>query len=627
MSAQSISPAFTTFQDIDGQPLEGGMIYIGTAGLAAATNQITVYWDSALTSAVTQPIRTTGGYPMNSGTPGVIYTGASDFSIAVNDKNNSVIYSALTRTIFNGSMSTSSMSTIPLSGIDGECISISAFYTDLDGGGGMFVWDSDGDKATHDGGTIIDPVVAREYLTGTAISTGYFTAGAGVGVWKRVYDGSIEVKWFGARGDNSANDSPSFQQAISKFPSTDILVSGVDKIFRLEEQILVPNSASFHLKGNSGIQTTTQVTVFCAYNGPLFLAAGTVFCGYSNLRFLSNSTTYPLSQGILHSGESVYSIFSQLTFDNFGGIALETVGATNVCRFETILGRNSQDYVMDVKNCVASNFDGLVVDNNFAGGFAIQGASCDIKNLYSEDSCKLNVTAGATFREFVFSGGTFNIGPISLNSFAGNPIDPIVLTSCNNTVLSCVRQLSAVTPSYSYEIDNGNSGASAFLLLGSLRTRIKYPNQNVTIIDTGFASGGYDPIVSVDGVEWTPEEGTWTPAFVNIGTGTYAIQLGSYSKFGKLVYASCNLQLATLGTASGSVQVTGLPFVINATESPSTSSIVTVSWSVAPTAICGTGVPGSSLVNILNGGAGSGSQMSDLGGSGLITFDIVYRVD
>ena len=43
MSAQSISPAFTTFQDIDGQPLEGGMIYIGTAGLAAATNQITVY--------------------------------------------------------------------------------------------------------------------------------------------------------------------------------------------------------------------------------------------------------------------------------------------------------------------------------------------------------------------------------------------------------------------------------------------------------------------------------------------------------------------------------------------------------------------------------------------------------
>ena len=105
MSAQSIAPAFTTFQNIDGQPLEGGMIYIGTAGLAAATNQITVYWDAALTQTATQPIRTTGGYPMNSGTPGVIYTGADDFSIAINDKNNSTVISALNKTEFINSAS------------------------------------------------------------------------------------------------------------------------------------------------------------------------------------------------------------------------------------------------------------------------------------------------------------------------------------------------------------------------------------------------------------------------------------------------------------------------------------------------------------------------------------------
>ena len=98
MSAQSIQPAFTTFQDIDGQPLEGGMIYIGTAGLAAATNQITVYWDAALTQAATQPIRTTGGFPVNNGAPAMIYTGAEDFSIAINDKNNSSVISALNKT-------------------------------------------------------------------------------------------------------------------------------------------------------------------------------------------------------------------------------------------------------------------------------------------------------------------------------------------------------------------------------------------------------------------------------------------------------------------------------------------------------------------------------------------------
>jgi hypothetical protein len=105
MSAQSIQPAFTTYQDIDGQPLEGGMIYIGTAGLAAATNQITVYWDAALTQAATQPIRTTGGFPVNNGAPSMIYTGADDFSIAINDKNNSSIISALNKTEFLSSTS------------------------------------------------------------------------------------------------------------------------------------------------------------------------------------------------------------------------------------------------------------------------------------------------------------------------------------------------------------------------------------------------------------------------------------------------------------------------------------------------------------------------------------------
>ena len=95
MSTQSISQSYPIFTDIDGQPLENGYIYIGTAGLPAATNQITVYWDAALTTPATQPIRTTGGYPMNSGSPGVIYTGADDFSIAINNKNNSAITSAL----------------------------------------------------------------------------------------------------------------------------------------------------------------------------------------------------------------------------------------------------------------------------------------------------------------------------------------------------------------------------------------------------------------------------------------------------------------------------------------------------------------------------------------------------
>ncbi len=93
MTALSIQPTFPIFTDIDGQPLEDGYVFIGTANLPPITNPITVYWDAALTLPAAQPIRTRGGYPINSGTPARLYVN-SDYSIQVQNKNGSLIYSA-----------------------------------------------------------------------------------------------------------------------------------------------------------------------------------------------------------------------------------------------------------------------------------------------------------------------------------------------------------------------------------------------------------------------------------------------------------------------------------------------------------------------------------------------------
>jgi hypothetical protein len=93
MTALSIQPTFPIFTDIDGQPLEDGYIFIGVANLAPIGNPISVYWDAALTIAAAQPIRTRGGYPINSGTPARLYVN-SDYSILVQNRNGSVVYSA-----------------------------------------------------------------------------------------------------------------------------------------------------------------------------------------------------------------------------------------------------------------------------------------------------------------------------------------------------------------------------------------------------------------------------------------------------------------------------------------------------------------------------------------------------
>ena len=80
MSALSIQPTFPIFTDIDGQPLEAGYIWIGVANVQPIGNPINVYWNAALTIQATQPIRTIGGYPSNSGTPARLYVN-SDYSI------------------------------------------------------------------------------------------------------------------------------------------------------------------------------------------------------------------------------------------------------------------------------------------------------------------------------------------------------------------------------------------------------------------------------------------------------------------------------------------------------------------------------------------------------------------
>lgn len=93
MPTLSVQPPYPVFADTDGAPLEDGYVWIGTANLDPQTNPITVYWDAALTLPAAQPIRTTGGYPANAGTPARVYAG-SNYSIRVMNKNGTVVYSA-----------------------------------------------------------------------------------------------------------------------------------------------------------------------------------------------------------------------------------------------------------------------------------------------------------------------------------------------------------------------------------------------------------------------------------------------------------------------------------------------------------------------------------------------------
>jgi hypothetical protein len=64
-----------------------------------------------------------------------------------------------------------------------------------DGGQGVFIWQH-GVATGDDGGTIIVPSAA--------------------GRWVRIYDHAINVKWFGAKGDGTTDDTAAIQAARSR---------------------------------------------------------------------------------------------------------------------------------------------------------------------------------------------------------------------------------------------------------------------------------------------------------------------------------------------------------------------------------------------------------------------------
>ena len=99
MSAFSVSEPFPTFHDRDGQPLDAGYLYFGTAGLPALTNQIPVYVDALLTIPVAQPVRTLNGFPQYQGAACRLYVNANDFSVAVHQSDNTLVLSSLNATV------------------------------------------------------------------------------------------------------------------------------------------------------------------------------------------------------------------------------------------------------------------------------------------------------------------------------------------------------------------------------------------------------------------------------------------------------------------------------------------------------------------------------------------------
>ena len=87
-----LSQPYPFFSDLNGDPLENGMIYIGVPNLNPITDPITAFWDKDRITPALQPLKTVNGLIVRNGTPAQVYVDSDDFSILVYDQNKELIF-------------------------------------------------------------------------------------------------------------------------------------------------------------------------------------------------------------------------------------------------------------------------------------------------------------------------------------------------------------------------------------------------------------------------------------------------------------------------------------------------------------------------------------------------------
>jgi hypothetical protein len=215
MPATSIQSPFPIFTDIDGQPLEAGLIWLGTAGNNPISSPITAYWDAALTQVVTQPVTTRGGYPLNGTAVGRLYVNA-DYSILVRNRSGSDVLSALNAT------------------------------------------------ERYDSSLV------------TFIQAG---AGAVTRTAQAKMRESLSVKDFGAAGDGIADDTVAIQAAHSALPATGGTIHFPAGAYLITSTLNFSKKVHLDFAGGMGVQIGVPSSAFIKVTSPTFSGSAIVFTG------------------------------------------------------------------------------------------------------------------------------------------------------------------------------------------------------------------------------------------------------------------------------------------------------------------------------------------------------------
>lgn len=472
----------------------------------------------------------------------------------------------------------------------GEVVNVASYYASAtpDGGGGLFRWDAASVSADN-GGTIIAP-----------------DAG-GTGRWKRIYSGALNVKWFGAKGDNVADDGAAMQTTIDVasasgnavyFPSgkfrysatlifkNDVTYSGDGKDISADKgTVLVYSGASDAIQINNPINSSTSANINIR---DMTVRSETRTAGKACIADIGS--TFLSISGVSVSGNDYGIILDQSELTDIDECDIELTAALSTGGIWLVNGSDhtplaSVDFTnrISVKRCQFNgnggigviddggvahafedcNFNGCTNHGRFAGvaGLAIRGG--EFESATSTNLVFTNTTfnSGAGVGQNVnveIGGGTVVVptGGQSAMSFANS--SPVFLHSVflGNTTATKIVGLANIFTFCGINVTNGGGGPT-YDGVAQHHTELTQGNFRFPAAQ----SANPDPNTLDD-----YEEGLWTPTVTFSTPGdlsvAYATRSAWYTKIGRQVTATFDILTSTFThtTASGSLQISGLPF-------------------------------------------------------------------
>jgi hypothetical protein len=341
-----VTKPFEVFNDLKGNPLENGKLFIGVTNLNPKTNPVSVFFDEALTIPADQPIRTIGGYPSQNGTPANIYIANINYSITVDDKNDKFIYSRLDSDNIPDEVlardTISDLTAIPKASLaDNQQTLVSGYTTIGDTGGDPFFWNS-ASTATE------DLIVTFESDEG------------GTGRWIRILEDRITFAMGGAVGSGS-DETTEMQRAMDYIEANGgLLTADGSKQYITSLSLLIENASDFIID----------------FNGAEI--------------FTANSTAVTFNQGIIRTNTCTGYTIRNLTGDGNRANRTPAEVSSHAC---ALFGCSNFRYEnIDMVNSVVDGFILTTLDNTDATKSCSDGVfvNCSADNSFRNGLSDIN---------------------------------------------------------------------------------------------------------------------------------------------------------------------------------------------------------------------------------------------